>query len=250
MSVPRLIAFAAWSPARSVRARSLKSSQKNWDAYVDEAERLAATGGFQALRDEILTRAAIQRDERVLDVGAGTGLLALAAARTPARVTALDISAAMCDRLKVVAAEQGAGLEAIVHASADSLPFADESFDVVVSNYCLHELDDEAKRRALQEIQRVLRSRGRLAIGDMMFHLGVTTSRDRAVIRQKVLRMLAKGPAGVWRLVSNAARVARGRWEHPASSVWWSAALTEAGFIDVDVRTLHHEGGVASARRP
>jgi ubiquinone/menaquinone biosynthesis C-methylase UbiE len=240
------------TPSRSVPATRPHAthSAKNWDAYVDEAERLAATEGFGLLRDEILGRAAIRPGERILDVGAGTGLLALAAAAIPARVAALDISAAMCERLRTLATARGVVLEDVVQGSAAALPFPDGAFDVVVSNYCLHELSDADKRTALAEIRRVLRPGGRLAFGDMMFHLGLATQRDRTIIWQKVHAMLRKGPAGIWRLLRNAVRVATGRWEQPASSVWWSQALHETGFTDISVHTLSHEGGVASARRP
>ena len=224
--------------------------QKDWDAYVAQAERLAATEGFTSLRDEIVDRATIVSGERVLDVGAGTGLLALHAAQRGARVTALDISAAMCRRLEVIASERHLELEAIVQASASELPFGRAAFDAVISNYCLHELDDAGKREALREIRRVLRPGGRLVFGDMMFVLGVATRRDRRLILAKVRAMLVKGPAGIWRLVRNAARVATGRWEHPASSAWWRRTLRETGFTDIRVETLGHEGGIASARRP
>jgi ubiquinone/menaquinone biosynthesis C-methylase UbiE len=226
------------------------AGRKDWDAHVVEAERLAATDGFMMLRDQILGRAAMVPGERVLDVGAGTGLLTLAAAQAGANLTALDISAGMCQRLRVVAAERGLELDAIVQGSASELPFDDSSFDVVVSNYCLHELDEQGKREALRQIRRVLRPGGRLVFGDMMFELGLTTRRDRRLILQKVRAMLAKGPAGVWRLARNAARVATGRWEQPASAQWWSQNLHELGFADITVDTLDHEGGIASARRP
>ena len=240
------------TPRRSLlpSLRRTSPGQKDWDAHVSHAERLAGTTAFTSLRDDIIGRAALAPGEQVLDVGAGTGLLALNAAQRGARVTALDISARMCDRLRAIASESGVQLEAIVQASASRLPFESAAFDVVISNYCLHELDDGGKREALGEIRRVLRPGGRFVFADMMFALGLATRRDRRLILGKVRAMLAKGPAGVWRLVRNAARVATGRWEQPASAEWWRQTLHETGFTDITVETLGHEGGIASARRP
>lgn len=104
--------------------------------------------------------------------------------------------------------------------------------------------------QALSEIHRILRPGGRLVFGDMMFGLDVSDTRDRAVINDKVRAMLRRGPAGILRLAKNGARIATGTWERPARATWWTSALAEAGFVDVDVRVLDHEGGIASARRP
>jgi hypothetical protein len=41
-----------------------------------------------------------------------------------------------------------------------------------------------------------------------------------------------------------------GRGEHPARVEWWQEALLDAGFVDVTVRALEHEGGIALARKP
>ena len=120
----------------------------------------------------------------------------------------------------------------------------------MISNYCLHHLDDDAKRRSLAEIARVLRAGGRLVFADMMFTLDPTDRRNRVVVASLIKRVLGHGPAGVLRLVKNAARIATGRWERPASPEWWREALHEAGFIDVSVRALRHEGGIACARVP
>ena len=156
----------------------------------------------------------------------------------------------MVDYLRAKAASAGLeNVEAVI-ASAVSLPLVEQTADLVVSNYCFHHLDEDGKRRAIAEVARVLRPGGRLVFGDMMFELGLARPRDRAVVREKVQAMLRKGPAGVLRLAKNGARLATGRWEHPAGADWWRAALSDAGFTEVRLTLLSHEGGIACACRP
>ena len=213
-------------------------------------EQLTDTPGFVALRREIIALASLGPEDRVLDIGAGTGLLALAAAPHVCRVSALDISPAMCRRLSAKAAElPQANLEVFV-ASATALPLPDAAADVVLSNYCFHHVSDAGKRRALEEISRVLRPGGRLVFGDMMFQVGLRGPRDRALIMRFVGKMLRRGPGGILRLAKNALRILSGRGEHPASVDWWQRALEDAGFAEVEVWPLDHEGGIAVARRP
>jgi len=228
----------------------MAASRKNWDRHVVHAEHVARTDGFRAMRDKILARAAPQAGEVAVDVGAGTGLLTLVLAERASRVWAIDIAPSMCEYLRAKAASAGLGNVDVVVASAESLPLVDGSADIVVSNYCFHHLDDEGKRHALREARRVLRPGGRLVFGDMMFGVGLLTPRDRMIVASKIRALVAKGPAGVVRLASNGLRLAAGRWERPISTTWWERALREAGFVDVDVRPLAHEGGIGAARRP
>ena len=69
---------------------------KNWNEYVAQAEHVARGAGFCALREQILKHARLGPGDTVVDVGAGTGLLALAAAPKVERVLAIDIAPAMC----------------------------------------------------------------------------------------------------------------------------------------------------------
>jgi ubiquinone/menaquinone biosynthesis C-methylase UbiE len=223
---------------------------KNWDHHVAPAETIARTEGFRTLRDRIVAEAAPDSADVVVDIGAGTGLLALEVAPRVAEVWAVDISPQMVEYLRTKATS--AGLENVhpAVASAVSLPFVDEYADLIVSNYCFHHLRPHEKEQALAEVLRVLRPGGRLVFGDMMFGLTLTSARDRRVVGSKVSAMLSKGIPGLVRLLKNSLRLLTGHWEHPARPDWWRSALERTGFVDVRLESLAHEGGIAIARRP
>jgi len=111
----------------------------------------AATGLF---RDALLDAAGAGRD--VLDLACGAGVVAEAALARGLRPVGLDFSPAMLAevrrRLPEVELREG---------DAEALPFADASFDAVVSSFGIHHV--ERPRRALAEARRVLRPGGRLA---------------------------------------------------------------------------------------
>ena len=228
----------------------MRALTKDWDRHVIAAEEVARSRGFKHLRDEIVTRAAPRAEDRVLDIGSGTGLLTIPIAERTAHVMALDISPAMCEYLRAKAGSAKIDSLDVVVGSAASLPLVDGSVDLVVSNYCFHHLADADKHRALAEVVRVLSPGGRLVFGDMMFRVGVADPRDRRVVADKARAMVRKGPAGIARLAKNAARIATRSWETPARPDWWRGALETAGFVEVVVEELPHEGGIATARKP
>ena len=223
---------------------------RNWDSRVHNAEQMARSAGFRDMRERILAAASVETGESVLDLGSGTGLLALAAAPLADTVWALDSSRAMCEYLAIKARSARLSNVEVVRASAVNLPLVDDCIDVVVSNYCLHELSHPDKLLALAEVARVLRPGGRLVVGDMMFSLDLRTARDRHLVAGKVRTIARRGIPGLWRLAKNAARLAAGRWEHPADLAWWRLALLDAGFVDVEVTSTTHEGGIARAVAP
>ncbi len=101
----------------------------------------------------------------VLDLGCGTGTLAIAMARAAgrARITGIDGDPEILDIARAKEGSQGIDF---VGGLADTLPFDDGSFDRVVCSLLLHHLDPAVKRAALAETRRVLRSGGRLHVAD------------------------------------------------------------------------------------
>jgi ubiquinone/menaquinone biosynthesis C-methylase UbiE len=223
---------------------------KDWDRHVRETEQLARTPGFRRLRSRIMARARPTRADAVVDIGAGTGLLALGMAPAVRDVRAVDISPAMTSYLRTRADQLGIDNVEPITATAVDLPMADCSASVIVSNYVYHHLNDEDKERGLREAYRVLRPGGRIVIGDMMFRPQLTDSRSRRVIGAKVKGFLRKGLPGLIRLLKNVLRYVSGNWEQPADPEWWRSALQRVGFVEVEVQPLDHEGGIVSARRP
>ena len=123
--------------------------------YVEHIANLTANSGQLELIRKFV---GIGRTDRVLDVGCGPGVLTAQLRECASAVTGVDFSAEMIAE----AQRHNPGLDFQV-ANAEDLPFADDTFDLAVVNYCAHHL--ARPERALREIQRVLlASGGRLAI--------------------------------------------------------------------------------------
>jgi ubiquinone/menaquinone biosynthesis C-methylase UbiE len=168
----------------------------NWARRYDLLMGVVTFGREQAFRQRIADLAWLQPGESVLDVGCGTGTLAMEARQRvgeTGRVSGIDPSPQMIARASRKA--ERAGLEIDFQVGViEQLAFPDQSFDVVLSTFMMHHLPDDLKRRGLAEIARVLKPGGRLLVLDM------------------------KGPAGPWK-----SRIA----DQPA-------LLKEAGFSRVE----------------
>lgn len=140
--------------------------------YVRAAGRFAPTSLYDPLialtmregawRPELVARAGTGD---VVDVGCGTGTLAVALARAGASVVGVDGDEDILRRARLKAEAAGVRVE-WRHGLAGELPLADASADVAVCTLLLHHLAPAVKDAALRDIRRFLRPGGRLLIGD------------------------------------------------------------------------------------
>lgn len=151
--------------APATRGRTLDHAAKLYDILAP----VMTLGQEQRFHRIVLDILRLTGGERVLDIGCGTGALTRKVASKltsgQAEVVGLDAAPAMI----AVARRKAAGLARIRFdvGVAETLDYADASFDAAVSTFFFHHIDAELKRRALAELHRVLKPGGVLAIVDV-----------------------------------------------------------------------------------
>lgn len=105
-------------------------------------------------------------DARVLDVATGPGYVAAAFAEAGCEVVGLDLTEAPLALAEQMRQQRGLANLSFQVGDAEQLPFADQSFDVVVSRFALHHCEDA--QRVLAEMARVCRLHGTVVIEDLV----------------------------------------------------------------------------------
>ncbi len=181
-------------------------------AEYDESERPV----YQACKQRVIGAAAVDRDDVVLDIGTGTGNIALALAGDAEAVIGRDISDGMLEEACAKAAEHGVENVSFGHGRFRE-PRVDRPVDVVTSNYAMHHLDSAGKREAIEVIAGL--EPRRFVLGDLMFV-------GRPNMENPEHDPTVDDPATVGEL---------------------AAVLTDAGFHIVDVTEISAEVGVIVA---
>lgn len=147
--------------------------------YVDGYEEKA---GYDAASDiDALLAHGIMPDATVVDLGAGTGVFAAAAAKRFARVIAVDVSPAMTRAMQRKVAVEELHNVAVVEAgflSYNHAEHADTPADAVFTRNALHQLPDFWKVLALQRMADLLRPGGVLRLRDLVFDFEPATAPD------------------------------------------------------------------------
>lgn len=148
-----------YSASETARRRRVDTMFDTAARHYDGITSMLSFGSGNWYRKDALRRHGLEAGARVLDVGCGTGAVALLAqelAGTEGHVVALDPSAGMLD----VARE--AGVERLIRGLGDRLPFADDSFDMVTMGYALRHVAD--LEGCFREYYRVVKPGGKILL--------------------------------------------------------------------------------------
>ena len=135
------------------------------DVFLPLYDPIVSFMGAARARDELVKQASIQPNQRVLDLGCGTGTLVVLLKRKypTVQIVGLDPDPKALRRAKKKVRRAGVSVQ-LDEGFADELPYDDGTFDRVLSSFMLHHLEEPEREKTLREVLRVLKPGG-------LFHL-------------------------------------------------------------------------------
>lgn len=184
---------------------------------------LLTLGRERRFRERLLAPARLQPGEAVLDVGCGTGSLAMLARQQVGAagvVAGIDAAPEMIARARRKANKARLDIQ-FETASADALPYANAHFDAVLCTVALHHLPRAVRSVAVAEMARVMRPAGRVFLADFVFghkpsvvgmlhhQHGLRPNALTELVEAAGLRVAERGSLGKWDLEYVVARAGR-----------------------------------------
>ena len=131
------------------------------DIFLPLYDPLVSLMGASRAREELIKQASIQPNQRVLDLGCGTGTLVVLLKRKypAAQIVGLDPDPKALHRAKKKVKRAGVAVQ-LDEGFADELPYDEGTFDRVLSSFMLHHLEEPEREKTLREVMRVLKPGG------------------------------------------------------------------------------------------
>jgi ubiquinone/menaquinone biosynthesis C-methylase UbiE len=160
MATSTLATQAQTAPAANPDLSALKTRQQA--AWSSGNYGIVGTT-LQIVGEQLCEAVDLKAGSKVLDVAAGNGMASLAAARRWCHVTSTDYVPALLEQGRARAVAEGAAIE-FREADAENLPFADSSFDTVLSTFGV--MFTPNQDRAAAELMRVCRPKGQIGLAN------------------------------------------------------------------------------------
>jgi SAM-dependent methyltransferase len=182
--------------------------------------------------DEVALLRRLGLDERsiVVDLGAGTGQFALAAAALCARVVAVDVSPIMLELLRAKISRATLGNVEVVRAGFLTYAHHGPAADFVYSRYALHHVPDFWKAVALQRVRGMLRPGGIFRLSDVVYHFAAAEAAAR------IESWCATGGTGVEGEWSRSELEEHVRDEHSTFTWLLEPMIERSGFVVEDAQ--------------
>lgn len=126
-----------------------------------------------------------EKDGKILEIGVGTGNLEGKFLQNKYHIIGIDQSRQML----AVAKEKYPKLHVRLGEFL-KIPYENQTFDVIVSTYAFHHLNEEEKRVAIAEMMRVLKKDGRIILGDLMFQNKAEEQKIRSTLSPEQIKEL------------------------------------------------------------
>ena len=149
-------------------ALETRGSTINWARFYDVVATLLSLSRATAIRKMTVELGQVRPGQKLLDVGCGTGSLAIVAkakAGPDGEVHGIDAAPEMIEVARRKADNTGSDVRFQV-GLIEAIPFPDNQFDLALSSFMLHHLPDDLKRMGFAEIYRVLKPGGHFIIVD------------------------------------------------------------------------------------
>lgn len=151
-------------------AKKWDFDQYDWLQSYDDRMRKTKRLYYDGTLSRVVDKASVKEGDLVLDIGTGTGNLAARFLARGCKVIGIDPSARLLQMTKDKVTEWKGHFQTLrCEDSFLSIPFGEQTFDVVASTFSIHHISDDEKRLSVKEMKRVLRPGGRVVIGDVMF---------------------------------------------------------------------------------
>ncbi len=236
-----------------------KGTQKWFRSWSNEYDRTLGRISFHRdLLDLVVKSSAVKYNDKVLDIGCGTGLLSLKFLQaSDCLVTAVDNSREMMalfrDKIKKLGIQKRVACKLM---DAGSPNFPADTFDIIASTVTLHHL--KQKLNPLKNMRRILKPGGRLLIGDI--DMDTTGSHTDVNRFKRIIKVLEQEWIGAFelkdmrvfeRMFDNSKRHFLNQGEFCVSLKQWAALCKKAGFRKVTVKKVprHPSFGVVIAKK-